>query len=139
MKLIFVCLLPLVLNLVSIASENTLTVKITNIKTSEGEIAVALYNAEKKFMKSSYKTKTGKAVAGTVEIIFENIPQGQYALSVMHDENKNLKLDTNLLGIPKEGFGFSNNAMGNFGPPSFEKAKIEITGSKEISIKLKYL
>lgn len=139
MKLIFVCLLPLVLNLGSIASENTLTVKITNIKTSKGEIAVALYNAEKKFMKSSYKTKTGKAVTGTVEIIFENIPQGQYALSVMHDENKNLKLDTNLFGMPTEGFGFSNDAMGRLGPPSFEKAKIEITGSKEISIKLKYL
>ena len=139
MKLIFICLLPIVLDLGNIASENILTVKITNIKTSEGEIAVALYNAEKKFMKSSYKTKTGKAVAGTVEIIFENIPQGQYALSVMHDENENEKLDTNLFGIPKEGFGFSNNAMGKFGPPSFEKAKIEITSSKEISIKLKYL
>jgi uncharacterized protein (DUF2141 family) len=52
------------------------------------------------------------------------------------DSNKNEKLDTNFFGIPKEQFGFSNNAKGRFGPPSFESASFELDALKEISINL---
>jgi len=62
----------------------------------------------------------------TVAVVFENLEPGDYAVSVIHDRNNNGKLDTNRLGIPKEGFAFGNNAMGIFGPPSFENAKVSI-------------
>jgi uncharacterized protein (DUF2141 family) len=119
-------------------AQQTLTVQIANIKNDEGQIAVALYNSEKDFMKTRYQGKTLKAAKGEVEIIFENIPAGSYSLSVMHDANQNEKLDSNLFGIPKEGFGFSNNAMGTFGPPSFEKAKVEVRSNKSVSISMRY-
>jgi uncharacterized protein (DUF2141 family) len=121
------------------AQQQTLTVQITNIKNDEGQIAVALYNSAKDFMKTRYQGKTTKAAKGEVEIVFENIPSGSYSLSVMHDANVNEKLDSNLFGIPKEGFGFSNNAMGTFGPPSFEKAKVEVSSTKSISIAMRYM
>jgi uncharacterized protein (DUF2141 family) len=123
----------------TMAQQQTLTVQITNIKNDEGQIAVALYNSEKDFMKTRYQGKTTKSVKGEVEIVFNNIPSGSYSLSVMHDANVNEKLDSNFFGIPKEGFGFSNNAMGTFGPPSFEKAKVEVSTPKTISIALRYM
>ena len=62
-------------------------------------------------------------------MVFENIPHGDYALKVFHDENENQKLDTNFIGMPKEKFGFSNDAMGRFGPPSFEQARFRFEES----------
>ena len=64
------------------------------------------------------------------------LPDGIYAIGLYVDSNKNEKLDTNFLGIPTEQFGFSNNAKGRFGPPSFESASFELDAFKEISINL---
>lgn len=121
-----------------VAAQQTLTVQIINVKNDKGQIALALYNSKKDFMKTRYQGKATKATKGMVEIVFENIPAGAYALGVIHDANGNNKLDTNILGIPKEGFGFSNNAMGAFGPPSFEKTKVEVSSNKSVSISMKY-
>jgi uncharacterized protein (DUF2141 family) len=55
--------------------------------------------------------------------VFEGVPYGEYAVKVFHDENGNEKLDTNFVGMPKEKFGFSNDARGRFGPPSYEQAR----------------
>jgi uncharacterized protein (DUF2141 family) len=59
-------------------------------------------------------------------VVFENVVPGRYALSFIHDENDNKKLDTNLIGIPKEGFGYSKDAMGRFGPPKFDDAVLTV-------------
>ena len=69
---------------------------------------------------------------------FENIPAGSYAVAVLHDENKNEKMDFNLVGIPKEAYGFSNNAKGFMAPPKFSDAAIRLQNgeSKNITIKL---
>jgi uncharacterized protein (DUF2141 family) len=70
---------------------------------------------------------------------FLDIPPGTYALAVIHDENRNGQLDTNRLGIPKEGYGFSNDAKGFFGAPSFSAAKFKYDGQKlELTINLHY-
>jgi uncharacterized protein (DUF2141 family) len=55
--------------------------------------------------------------------VFEGVPYGEYAVKIFHDENGNEKLDTNFVGMPKEKFGFSNDALGRFGPPSYEQAR----------------
>jgi uncharacterized protein (DUF2141 family) len=120
------------------AQTHTLSIQVTNIKNDKGKIGVAIYNSEKDFLKKYYQVKSTKAVKGETTIIVENLPIGYYAISLIHDANENDKMDTNIIGIPKEGFGFSNNVMGTFGPPSFEKAKVEVNSDKSISILLKY-
>ena len=55
-----------------------------------------------------------KASGDSITVVFENLKPGKYAVSVLHDANKNKDLDKNKLGIPKEGFGFSNNVMGRW-------------------------
>ena len=70
---------------------------------------------------------------------FADIPPGRYALAVIHDENMNGKLDTNRLGIPTEGYGFSNDVKGLLGPPSFAAASFAYGGRiLELRIRLEY-
>lgn len=77
--------------------------------------------------------------ASVRQLQFGNIPAGRYAVSVFHDENANQKLDT-LLGIPREGFGFSRNPVIRFGPPRFEKVSIDVSpGFTRISVRMQYL
>ncbi|MFM7856211.1 MAG: DUF2141 domain-containing protein [Flammeovirgaceae bacterium] len=111
-------------------------VRVENIKDDRGQIGVAIYSSEKDYMKKRFAGKFVPAKKGTVEIIFENLPTDFYAVTVMHDSNSNEKLDTNLIGIPKEGYGFSNNVKGTFGPPSFDQAKFKLGG--EVVIKMLY-
>ena len=70
---------------------------------------------------------------------FENIPPGKYAIAVIHDENMNGKLDANWLGIPKEGYGFSNTAKGVVGAPLFSAASFPYDGKNlDLTISLNY-
>ena len=66
-----------------------------------------------------------------------NLPEGIYAIALFIDANKNMKIDKNFLGIPKEQYGFSNNAMGKLSGPSFEQAKFQVKGNSIQNIKLK--
>jgi len=70
---------------------------------------------------------------------FEDIPPGTYALAVIHDENMNGKLDTNWLGIPKEGYGFSNDVKALLGAPSFSAASFKYDGGTlDLMVSLHY-
>ena len=72
-------------------------------------------------------------------LVFSGLPSGTYALALIHDENGNGKLDT-MMGIPREGFGFSNNPAIRFGPPSFKSAGVAIvSGQVGEMVKMKYL
>ena len=64
------------------------------------------------------------------------MPLGSYAISTYHDENDNDKLDKNIVGIPKEAYGFSNDATGFMGPPKWEDAKFDLKEDKTITINL---
>lgn len=125
---------------ISVLAQETLRVEITNIKSSGGKVQVGLFDNEKNFLKKAIVGQTVSAQGERVEVVFRNIPEGEYAISVIHDENENGELDSNLFGIPKEGFGFGNDAMGTFGPPSFDKAKVKVNrqNQKQV-IKLRYL
>lgn len=61
----------------------------------------------------------------------------KFAIALFHDENGNKKLDKNLFGVPTERYGFSNNARGTFGPPSFSESAINLKGSERHQITLK--
>ena len=67
-----------------------------------------------------------------------NLNPGKYAIRYYHDENMNDKMETNLVGKPTEGYGFSNNVIGKFGPPPFEKWLFEVTGDKKIILRPTY-
>ncbi len=115
------------------------TVTVTGITNLEGEISIGLFQGEESYPK-------GDVIAGafiqadqeTITHTFENIPEGIYAIAIYHDENSNVKMDRNFLGIPKEGYAFSNNVFGTFGPPKFDKAKFEVKEDMALEIKLKY-
>jgi uncharacterized protein (DUF2141 family) len=79
-------------------------------------------------------------IEGTsVSTRFDGVPAGPFAVSVFHDENGDRKLDTGLFGVPSEGYGFSRDARGTFGPPSFDDARIELDSgeTKAIAIEVK--
>jgi uncharacterized protein (DUF2141 family) len=99
-------------------------IKIKNVNSSDGKIYVAIDNSSKTFLKEgNFKEVSKNANKGIV--VFEiEVPFGEYAVSVYHDENDNNKMDTYMGFIPKEPYGFSNNARGKFGPPSYDDAKV---------------
>ncbi len=134
---------PLLLLLMAIAvqsfSQGRIEVTVSNIKKHVGEIRVGLFNSKETFLEKAVEGKVVKVTGDKATVVFEQIQNGEYALSVFHDENENGELDTNAIGIPKEGFAFGNNAMGTFGPPSFDKAKVIIENNKVTQdIRLKY-
>jgi len=121
-------------------SQSNIEVTITNIKEVKGTIRLALFTDAENFPDNKpVMGKIVKTTAKTMKVILENVPDGTYAASVIHDENENEKLDTGFIGIPKEGFGFSNDAMGTFGPPKFKEASFATSATQAISITLKYM
>jgi uncharacterized protein (DUF2141 family) len=136
-------ILPAMICLFSLAGAHAqarLEVTVKNIREPKGTIRVGLFTNKKDFLKKAAFGKIVKARGGEVTVVLENLPPGDYAVSVIHDENENGELDSNLVGIPKEGFAFGNNAMGSFGPPSFEETRITLRGtsSEKQVITLKY-
>jgi|WetSurMetagenome_2_1015567.scaffolds.fasta_scaffold134242_2 uncharacterized protein (DUF2141 family) len=113
----------------------TLLVMVQGFKNTDGQLMVGLYNTAGDYInKDPYKgSKT--AISANQELIkFENIPYGDYAIAVIHDMNMDGKLDKNAIGIPTEGYGFSNDAMGKYGPPTFLEASFVFAGRDEEKI-----
>jgi len=139
------CAVLLILSLcltVMAKAQNNLEVKIDNIKSDKGDILIGLYSDGHNFPRKTTDGKIVRASKDGVIVAFHDLKPGPYAISVLHDENSNKDMDQSKIGIPKEGFGFSNNAKASFGPPSFDKAKFKLQpGTKDtlISIDLKYL
>lgn len=141
MKYIRYCtlLLVIVINWFESSAQSSLEIHVNNIKSKKGSIRFGLFSTEADYLKNPIEKKVIKSTGKDVTVVFENLQPGDYALSVIHDENENGELDSNALGIPKEGFAFGNNALGSFGPPPFEKAKITIVDQDvKQDIKLKY-
>lgn len=104
-----------------------IVVKMVNLDNNKGKVFIALYNSESTFLGKEYMLITSKIENNECTITFKNVPTGTYAISLFHDENSNGIMDTNLFGIPKEDYGFSNNAKGFMGPAKWEDSKFEIT------------
>lgn len=111
-----------------------LTVKIAGLKSDKGSLIVGLYNQKELFLKKHYRGVYSKIKNQKSVVVFKDIPKGEYAISFIHDKNNNNKMDTNFLGIPKEEYGCSNNAVGFMGPPKYKDAKFILESNKNISI-----
>lgn len=122
---------------VGMSAQNALTINITNLVPSKGNIEIGIFNKAEGFLKPGKQIaqKTVKAVGKSISYTF-NLPKGDYAVAVYQDENSNRKCDTNMIGIPTEGFGFSNNYRPKLSAPSFSQTKFSINGNKSITISL---
>lgn len=113
-----------------------LTIHISGLNSDKGTLMVAIYNKKAAFLKREVKGDIVKINGRKSIVSFKNLPKGEYAVSFVHDENDNKKMDTNFFGIPKEDYGCSNNARGFMGPPKYDDAKFLLAENKEIYIKI---
>ena len=125
---------------VSSESIGKLIVDISGFPSSDGFVMVALNNSEE-----SYKGGEAAAIAKTktmvvdqkAQVVFTSLPYGWYGISLYHDENSNGEMDKNAMGIPKEAYGFSNNAKGFFGKPNYKKVMFQLNSAEmQIAIDL---
>jgi uncharacterized protein (DUF2141 family) len=123
------------------ASAATLTIAVSNIKSDVGNMNYAIYNNEDNWLGDGVVTDKTLVVADTIEngaiSTSFDLPAGDYAVSVHHDDNDNGKMDTNFIGIPKEPIGLSNGAVAKFGPPKYKDAVFTLSeDGAEITIEL---
>lgn len=121
----------------------SLEIIIDNLKNQKGFIRISLFNKSSSEYFPSVTDKAYKIYKFDIKknkskFILNNIPIGQYAVSVHHDEDGNNELNTNWFGMPKEGLGVSNNARGNFGPPEYSQAEFKHNKNNKLNIKLYY-
>ncbi|WDE01384.1 DUF2141 domain-containing protein [Thalassomonas actiniarum] len=111
------------------AHSANIQLEITGIKNDQGKLYIQLFHGEENYNQGKAELATmTKAKSGNATLIFQDVDSGEYALRFYHDENNNGKLDSNLFGIPTEGYGFSNNAMPNFGPAKYQEMKFQVNG-----------
>jgi uncharacterized protein (DUF2141 family) len=122
----------------------TLTVRVNGARNAKGMIRVALFHGGKGFPNDASQAVHRQAAdidpqTLSAQVVFAGLPDGVYAVSVFHDENMNEKLDKNFMGVPKEGYGASNNPKKKMGPPNFDEAKFPLSGTEQsVEIKLMY-
>lgn len=122
-----------------LASAADLKVAVINGPAAPATLYLALFDTADAFANSqavaSHKVELHD---GAAQLVFSGLPAGRYAVKSFADENGNAKLDTNLLGLPTERYGFSNNARGRMGPPTFDAAAVQLDGgSTSITVQLR--
>ena len=117
--------------LASAANAADLTIELVGVRSDAGNLMIAVYDSAATFRQVDHAAASVRlrARASARQVTLSDLPEGSYAIAVYHDENQNQKLDTNLVGIPTEATGFSNDAAASFGPPDFEAAKLVLGGS----------
>ena len=126
----------------SLRGQHSLEVVVEGINAEKkGVISLGIFKAGSNFpaVGAEFKGVRIKVEGEQMTYAFTDLPKGKYAVSLFHDENENLRLDQNLLGLPKEGYGFSNNIVPRMGPPSFEATTIQLDQRKRtIFISVRY-
>ena len=118
----------------------TLNIKVEAIRSDKGQILVGLYTKAADWPREGgeYRQMRAKASTRGSSIVFKDLPPGEYAVALLHDENNDEKMNFNLLGIPKEGYGFSRNAKPGLKAPSFDKVKFRLASNETIFVKMQY-
>lgn len=124
-------------------AENVIHVEISGLRSDKGQMLCALHSSAEAFPKKADRAVarlTAKIADRQATCDFSGIAPGTYAVSVVHDENANGKLDANFIGMPREGVGASNDAKGHMGPPKFGAASFPYRGGRlELKIHINYL
>ena len=102
-----------------------LVVTIDGFNNEKGDAKMSIFDSKESFAAgdTGFRVAAATIKGGKAEWVLSDLPFGLYAIKVYHDENGNGKLDKNMMGAPKEQYGFSNNARDSFGPPSYEQAR----------------
>ena len=118
-------------------------VQVSNFANNKGVCIVCLYNNAKAYAGKGdpLRCTTVPVANKSASANFEDVPDGNYAISVIHDANNNKKFDKNFLGIPTEGYGASQNKLPFAAAPKFEENKFTVTANSTITthIKLRYI
>jgi uncharacterized protein (DUF2141 family) len=131
----------------ALAEQSSITVNLSGVRSQKGNVVVCLWGKENKDFPicstaGAYKSTTLKANNSSLVASFQNIPSGEYAVSAFHDENGDGKLNTNWMGMPKEGIAAANmdksQSQGRRERPSFDKMKFKLNGSTTISTSFMY-
>lgn len=118
-----------------------ISVEVTDLRSNDGKVGITLFNSADDFP-SNPDAAIAKKYIGitnkTAQTIFENIPEGTYAIAVYHDEDEDGEIETNFIGIPKEGTGSSNNPKSRMGPPRYEDCEFDTKTTGQLTIKMTY-
>lgn len=117
-----------------------LTLNVSEFKSLKGELIIGIFNNEESFLKddAAYKNYTITVDEASKTITIDNLPKGEYALSLYHDENSDNKCNLSFIGIPKEAYGFSNNIKPKFSAPSYKDCKFTLISDTEMNITLRH-
>ena len=132
-------LLPLLLLCAgAVSAQHSLEIQVEEVRKSKGHIRVALYTKAEGFLhfEQVYSARSAPASKGQTLVVFDDLPEGTYAVALYHDSNSNAKLDKNFLGIPKEKVAFSHAKMRTFGPPDFKDCAFELKEDTRLKITL---
>ncbi len=114
-------------------AQGAIAATVSGLRNDHGMVFVALFSSAAGFSANEALRGGPTAITGkTATLVFHDVPPGTYAVSFFHDENGNGKLDTNAFGIPTEGFGFSRDGQGTFGPPDFGQIDFDHENTTEI-------
>lgn len=121
----------------------SLTIEVKDLKNSKGIVQFALYNKDGTIpdedYKKCYKILKEKILNRSSKVTFTNLPQGKYAVNILHDENENGEIDKGFI-LPIEGIGFSNfQSIGFSNRPNFSKASFELNNNKTVNVKVIYM
>lgn len=117
---------------------NTLTINISNIENIQGNLKLGVFNRSEGFLERdrAFKTISIKVKSNPETVVIENLPSGNYAISMYHDENSDDECNRNFMGIPTEAYAFSNNFKPKFSAPSFEDCEFPLNSNQTLKIVL---
>ena len=139
---VFSCFNVYCQDVVAITQSSNLKINLQGIRNNKGVILLSLFSSAEGYPSDAKKAEQKIRMPIKklqLPIVLKNMKPGKYAVALLHDEDEDGKMATTFLGLPKEGYGFSNNVMGLAGPPSFQKASFVVPESgTEILIKVRY-
>src|SRR5438270_8043435 len=123
------------------ASAARISVTIQGVHSAQGSVFVGLYATPSKFLNGTQNDAMRRVPASTgpITVVFDNLPAGTYAVGAYHDENGNDHLDTNVLGLPTEGYALSNGVRPVMSKPTFQQAAFTVSnGDKPVALHIRY-
>ncbi len=117
-----------------------LTVTVRHLRSTQGVVSLALYNSAHGFLEDGAEVRAIDVTPSGTEtpVTFKDLPPGIYAIAAFHDENASGEFDTNFLGMPEEGYGFSNGAKAVLGPPDFDDAAVPVEAQAATELEMSY-
>jgi uncharacterized protein (DUF2141 family) len=115
-------------------------IDVSGVRGERGQIVAAIYLGASGFPEDPKAVHTDRTVPITgrqQRLVFDRVPAGPFAVAVYHDEDADGEMDKGMFGMPAEGYGFSRDAAAQFGPPSFESARLTLAGGQQLPVPIR--